>query len=89
MVAANGGDHFSEKMYEEAEKRLQEEQQQKNVDRETVEQQQYHFSFLPDLMRRVALFQAVLTAVVQENASNENPSAIASIRPSSDLDSLN
>ncbi|KAM3596245.1 uncharacterized protein V6R79_010960 [Siganus canaliculatus] len=76
-------------MYEEAEKRLQEEQQQKNVDRETVEQQQYHFSFLPDLMRRIALFQAVLTAVVRENASNENPSAIACIRPSSDLDSLN
>lgn len=67
MVAANGGKHFSEEMYEETEEILQ---QQK--DRFTAEQQVYDFSFMSELLRRVILFQTILAAAAQENTNTNN-----------------
>lgn len=65
MVAANGGKHFSEEMYEEAERILRQKQ-----DREIAEQQVYNFSFMSDLLQRVILFQAILAAAAQDDANN-------------------
>ncbi|XP_051269514.1 GTPase IMAP family member 7-like [Dicentrarchus labrax] len=79
MVAANGGQHFSEDMYEEAEQTLQQ-----MKDRDTAEQQVYNFSFMSDLLQRVILFQAILAATAQEDANNLDQSITASysnIRP--------
>ncbi|KAG8010947.1 GTPase IMAP family member 7 [Nibea albiflora] len=66
LVAANGGMHFREEMYEEAEKVLQ----QQKGDRETAEQQVYNFPFMADLLQRVILFQAILAAATQDNPNN-------------------
>ncbi|GLD49344.1 GTPase IMAP family member 7-like protein [Lates japonicus] len=66
MVAANGGKHFSEEMYEEAEQTLQ----QQRKDRDATEQQVYNFSFMSDLLQRVILFQAILAAAAQDNTNN-------------------
>ncbi|XP_040915314.1 GTPase IMAP family member 7-like [Toxotes jaculatrix] len=66
MVAANGGRHFSEEMYEEAEQTLQEQRK----DRDKAEQQVYNFSFMSDLMQRVILFQAILAAAAQDNPND-------------------
>lgn len=65
MVAANGGRHFSEEMYEETEKTLQ----QQPKERDKAEQQVYDFSFMSELLRRVILFQSILAAAAQENTS--------------------
>lgn len=65
LVAANGGMHFREEMYEETEKTLQ----QQKGDRETAEQQVYNFPFMADLLQRVILFQAMLAAT-QDNPNN-------------------
>ncbi|XP_040013961.1 GTPase IMAP family member 7-like [Xiphias gladius] len=73
MVAANGGKHFSEEMYVEAEQTLQ---QRKN--RDSAEQQVYNFSFMSDLLQRVMLFQAILAAAAQDNTNNLDNSIAAS-----------
>lgn len=63
MVAANGGMHFTDEMYEETERTLQ----QQTKARERAEQQVYDFSFMAELLRRVILFQTMIAAA-QGNA---------------------
>lgn len=63
MVASNGGMHFTEDMYEEVEKTLQ----QKRKDGAPAEQQVYNFSFMSELLQRVILFQSILAAASQDN----------------------
>ncbi|XP_072228654.1 GTPase IMAP family member 7-like [Leuresthes tenuis] len=65
MVAANGGKYFSDEMFEEAERVLQE-----KADRDTAEKQIYSFSFMAELMQKVILFQSVLAAPSQDVADN-------------------
>ena len=65
MVLLNGGKYFSDEMFEEAEKVLQE-----TTDRDTAERQVYNFSFMAELMQRVVLFQSVLAAPSQDDAGN-------------------
>ncbi|XP_072228596.1 GTPase IMAP family member 7-like [Leuresthes tenuis] len=57
MVATNGGKYFSDEMFEEAERVLQE-----KADRDTAEKQVYDFSFMAELKQRVISFQSVLAA---------------------------
>ena len=66
MVAANGGKHFSEEMYEEAAKTLKHQVE----DRHVAEHHVYEFSFMSDLLQRVILFQAILAAATQDNSNN-------------------
>ncbi|XP_051269516.1 GTPase IMAP family member 7 [Dicentrarchus labrax] len=78
MVAANGGQHFSEAMYKEAEQTLQQ-----MKDRVTAEQQVYNFSFMSDLLQRVILFQAILAAAGLNYANNPDYSTASdsNLRP--------
>ena len=55
MVAANGGRHYTDEMFEEADKTLKQE-----PDRATAEQQVYEFSFMSELLQKVLMFQAIL-----------------------------
>lgn len=84
MVAANGGKHFSEQMYEEAEQTLQQQTlQQQGKDRDAAEQQVYNFSFMSDLLQRVILFQAILATAAQDTNNLDhsiNPS-YSNVRP--------
>ncbi|XP_068191360.1 GTPase IMAP family member 7-like [Antennarius striatus] len=71
MVAANGGKHFSQEFFEEAEKTILQQKSQ----RKKAEEKIYDFSFMSELLRRVILFQATLNAAVQGNTDNlSNPS---------------
>ncbi|XP_037607871.1 GTPase IMAP family member 7-like [Sebastes umbrosus] len=63
MVAANGGKHFSDEMYVEAEQTMKQ-----RTDRDTTEQ--VVFPFMTELLQRVILFQAILAAVSQDNTNN-------------------
>ncbi|XP_031711791.1 GTPase IMAP family member 7-like [Anarrhichthys ocellatus] len=74
MVAANGGQPFSEEMYKEAERTLKEQRK----DRDTTGQQVYNFPFMDELLERVILFQTILAAASQDNADNLDISDIAS-----------
>ncbi|KAM8828962.1 GTPase IMAP family member 7-like isoform 2-T4 [Spinachia spinachia] len=56
MVAANGGKHFTEEMYEKAERTAQD--WRNKVDK--TGQQVYNLSFMNELLRRVILFQSKL-----------------------------
>ncbi|XP_055761934.1 GTPase IMAP family member 4-like [Salvelinus fontinalis] len=60
MLAANGGGHYTDNMYQEAERKIQ----QLNDPREEAEKKQYTFilsaSFLSALLTRIALFQNIL-----------------------------
>lgn len=69
MVAANGGMHFTDEMYEETERTLQ----QQPKARERAEQQVYDYSFMTELLRRVILFQAILAAA--QGSADANPNA--------------
>ena len=57
MVAANRGMYYSDEMFEEAGKTLKQ-----KPDRDTADQQIYDFSFMPELLQRIILFQAILGA---------------------------
>nr|XP_040053523.1 uncharacterized protein zgc:113625 isoform X2 [Gasterosteus aculeatus aculeatus] len=61
MVAANGGQHFSEEMYEEAQRTVQD--RRNNVD--PTGQRLYNYTFMGELLTRVILFQTSLIAVTQ------------------------
>ncbi|XP_054468963.1 GTPase IMAP family member 7-like [Anoplopoma fimbria] len=74
MVAANGGQHFTEEMYQEAEHTLKE---KKNYIDPTG-QQVYNYTFMAELLQKVILFQAVLSAASQDNLDNLDPSVTAS-----------
>lgn len=79
MVAANGGQHFSEEMYEEAEQTLQ----TQRTDRDTAEEV-VNFSFMAELLQRVILFQAILAAAAQEDTHNLDrsvPASYTAVRP--------
>ncbi|XP_039665233.1 GTPase IMAP family member 7-like [Perca fluviatilis] len=69
MVVANGGQHFSEEMYEVAEKTLQ---QQKKYRETTAEV--YNFPFMAELHQRVIRFQAVLADGEQDG--HQQPEAL-------------
>jgi hypothetical protein len=56
MLAANGGGHYTDEMYQEAESKIQ----QQNVPREQAELKTYDFSFQPELLQRVVEFQDIL-----------------------------
>ncbi|XP_070706550.1 GTPase IMAP family member 7-like [Pempheris klunzingeri] len=73
MVAANGGKHFCDEMYEEVEQTLQQQR-----DKKTAEQQIYNFSFMSDLLQRVMLFQAILASASQDNTNDLNHSVFSS-----------
>ncbi|TWW66884.1 GTPase IMAP family member 7-like [Takifugu flavidus] len=79
MVATNGGKHFSESMYKEAEKtRKQKQQQQQNPDPQThsksiSEEPIFDISFMSELLRRVILFQAILNAASQRTTGPNRP----------------
>lgn len=73
MVAANGGSHFSDEMYEETERTLQ---NQANTP-EQSEQQVYDFSFMAELMRRVIQFQAILATATQGSAAPNTGVAVS------------
>ncbi|XP_056592061.1 GTPase IMAP family member 7 [Triplophysa dalaica] len=65
MVAANGGECFTQEMYEEAEELIQ----QKNHVREIAELLEYEFSFLDDLDKKMALFQKILLGEMYYNSA--------------------
>lgn len=73
LVAANGGQHFSEELNKKAEKTLQ----QQRMDRGTTEDV-YNFSFMAELLQRVILFQAILAAAAQNDTNNLDHSASVS-----------
>uniref|UniRef100_A0A674DTA8 Zgc:113625 n=1 Tax=Salmo trutta TaxID=8032 RepID=A0A674DTA8_SALTR len=56
MVAGNGGKHFTEKMYQEAERMIN----QQNMTRELAELQIFEFTFLAELLQRVIEFKKIL-----------------------------
>lgn len=56
MVASNGGGHFSEFMYREAEAKLK----KQKLDREVAERMEYNFRFIEHLHERVLIFQQIL-----------------------------
>lgn len=60
MVAANGGGHFTQEMYEEVEQKIQQ-QQQLQISRQQAELKSYDFSFLQILCQRIILYQQILT----------------------------
>ncbi|XDV54626.1 hypothetical protein PO909_022873 [Leuciscus waleckii] len=62
MVAANGGEWFTQEMFEEAEEQIQ----QQNMERAAAELLEYQFSFLGDLDNRVILFQQILIEGIHE-----------------------
>ncbi|KAA0704375.1 GTPase IMAP family member 4 [Triplophysa tibetana] len=57
MVAANGGECFTQEMYEEAEELIQ----QQKMERERAELQEYQFRFTEILEKRIFVFQRILT----------------------------
>ncbi|XP_074546919.1 GTPase IMAP family member 7-like [Halichoeres trimaculatus] len=75
LVAANGGKHFSEEMYQEAEQVLQQKGAQEEQDTLRDAQQPLNFSFMPGLLQKVVLFQAFLSAIQQENTNDLDQSA--------------
>ncbi|XP_071188118.1 GTPase IMAP family member 9-like [Salvelinus alpinus] len=56
MVAGNGGGHYTNEMFQEAERKIN----QQRIPRELAEVQKYDFSFLHELQNRVILFQTIL-----------------------------
>ena len=81
MVAANGGMHFCEEMYEETERTLQ----QQPMDRGTADKLFFNYPFMSELLQRVILFQAIL-ATDSQNINTNNPDSVAAtycnLRPS-------
>ncbi|XP_016343364.1 GTPase IMAP family member 7-like [Sinocyclocheilus anshuiensis] len=65
MLAANGGECFTQEMFKEAEEKIQ----QQKVERAVAELLEYQFSFLGILDSRVALFQQVLMEGLYEQAT--------------------
>ncbi|XP_059394985.1 GTPase IMAP family member 7-like [Carassius carassius] len=65
MVAANGGECFTQDMFKEAEEKIQ----QQKVERAAAELLEYQFSFLGILDNRVALFQQVLMEGLLQQAA--------------------
>ncbi len=68
MVAANGGECFTQEMFKEAEEKIQ----QQKVERAVAELLEYQFSFLGILDNRVALFQQVLIEGLYEQLARDN-----------------
>lgn len=62
MVSANGGECFTQQMFEEAEEQIQ----QQNMERAAAELLEYQFSFLGELDNRVVLFQQILIEGIRE-----------------------
>uniref|UniRef100_A0A3Q3G8T3 AIG1-type G domain-containing protein n=1 Tax=Labrus bergylta TaxID=56723 RepID=A0A3Q3G8T3_9LABR len=60
LVAANGGQHFSEELYREAEQTMQREGLHGSAERLIEQQPPYNFAFMAELLQRVILFQAIL-----------------------------
>uniref|UniRef100_A0A3B5ADK5 AIG1-type G domain-containing protein n=1 Tax=Stegastes partitus TaxID=144197 RepID=A0A3B5ADK5_9TELE len=67
MVAANGGSYYSDKMFEEAKKILQQ-----SEDKDTAEPLFHNLSFMAELLERILLFQAILAAVSLDD-DDKNP----------------
>ncbi len=68
MVAANGGECFTQEMFKEAEEKIQ----QQKAERAVAELLEYQFSFLGILDNRVALFQQVLIEGLYEQLAHDN-----------------
>lgn len=62
MVSVNGGECFTQQMFQEAEEKLQ----QQNMERAAAELLEYQFSFLGVLEDRVVLFQQILIEGLHE-----------------------
>ncbi|XP_060917972.1 GTPase IMAP family member 7-like [Labrus mixtus] len=78
VVAANGGQHFSESMYREAEQTVQREGLRGSTERVIEQQPAYNFAFMAELLQRVILFQAVLAGDRQADMNNLDPSLASS-----------
>ncbi|XP_072515657.1 GTPase IMAP family member 9-like [Salminus brasiliensis] len=63
LVAANGGGYFTQEMFEEAERKIQ----QQKVARELAERQTYDFSFLHILHQKIVVFQQILMEDLEQN----------------------
>ncbi|KAL6097311.1 uncharacterized protein ACO6RY_06433 [Pungitius sinensis] len=61
MVAANGGQHFSDEMYEEAQRTAQ------GNDVDPTGKRVYNYPFMAELLQKVILFQTMLLAISQEH----------------------
>ncbi len=70
MVAANGGECFTQEMFKEAEENIQ----QQKAERAVAELLEYQFSFLGILDNRVALFQRILLEGLHEQFALDNSS---------------
>ncbi|XP_051971813.1 GTPase IMAP family member 7-like [Xyrauchen texanus] len=66
MVAANGGDCFTQDMYKEAEEKIQ----QQDMEREEAELLDYDFTFVRHLDQKVILFQQILMEGLEKDAKN-------------------
>lgn len=71
MVAANGGEWFTQEMFEEAEEQIQ----QQNMERAAAELLEYQFSFLGELDNRVVLFQQILIEGIREQFAIDSGSS--------------
>ncbi len=70
MVAAHGGECFTQEMFKEAEENIQ----QQKAERAVAELLEYQFSFLGILDNRVALFQRILLEGLHEQFALDNSS---------------
>ncbi|XP_032380263.1 GTPase IMAP family member 9-like [Etheostoma spectabile] len=68
LVAANGGQPFSDEMYEEAEKILQQHPKYRKPKEEV-----YNFPFMAELHEMVIRFQSVLTAFDEHDTTTQGP----------------
>lgn len=73
MVATNGGKHFSDSMYEEAEKTRKQNPDPQTHSNSISEKLIFDISFMSELLRRVILFQAILDAASQSTTGPNIP----------------
>lgn len=73
MVATNGGKHFSDSMYEEAEKTRKQNPDPQTHSNSISETLIFDISFMSELLRRVILFQAILDAASQSTTGPNIP----------------
>ncbi|XP_003459831.2 GTPase IMAP family member 4-like [Oreochromis niloticus] len=74
MVAANGGKHYTDEIFEKVELDLL---QHKTKKEKPAEQLSDNNSFNSDLLQKVMLFQAILTAASQNNTTNVDQGALS------------
>ncbi|XP_057675031.1 GTPase IMAP family member 7-like [Corythoichthys intestinalis] len=66
MVASNGGKHYSDQMFEDAEKEIK----TYNLDRNVSEGKPHNFAFMGELLTRIIEFQRMLSQTLSQAPSN-------------------